>query len=128
MGRLVPEADGFLPAFVAALRLLSDAEEEEVVFDGRADAARLVLLEFMPGARVLVIPPEDVIADRLGQFAADPAAGGDQLRIARMVFRLAPALDHAYLHGRIQDETDWRLPWERVRRWLTDEDDTISRP
>ena len=203
MGRLVPEADGFLPAFVAALRLLSDAEEEVAaasqprpvlvggaavelwttgrylsgdldlltpdtsaieaallargfrredrqgwlrrglyhpelcfgiefvsgqLFDGRADAARLVLLEFMPGARVLVIPPEDVIADRLGQFAADPAAGGDQLRIARMVFRLAPALDHAYLHGRIQDETDWRLPWERVRRWLTDEDVTISRP
>lgn len=203
MGRLVPEADGFLPEFVAALMLLAEAEEEVAanahprpilvggaavelwttgrylsgdldllapdtiaieaallargfrredrdgwlrgglyhpelcigvefvsgqLFDGRADSARLVLLEVAPGMRVLVIPPEDVIADRLGQFAANPAASIDQLRIARMMLRLAPISDKDYLLRRVQDETGLRLTFDRLQEWLTDDRAALPRP
>jgi len=51
-----------------------------------------------------VIPPEDVIADRLGQHAA--ASGNDrtQLVLAQMVYALAVNIDVAYLLQRVNDE------------------------
>jgi hypothetical protein len=74
-----------------------------VLFDGLADRARIRLVE-TAGGNIRVIPPEDVIADRLGQYAADRQHGQGQLALARMVFRLAAGCDFAYLLTRVRQE------------------------
>ena len=48
---------------------------------------------------------EDLIADRMGQYAFDPAAMGDRLAQALTLYRLAGNLDRDYLSKRIRQET-----------------------
>lgn len=50
-----------------------------------------------------VISVEDLIADRMGQFASGSAP--EMLGQARVLFRLYPDLDHTYLDRRIREET-----------------------
>ncbi len=105
MGRVGDDA-GFPPDFIAALHtgyllrglyhpslgigieFLSDQ-----LFEGRSDRSGLRRVDVGDGTQVLAIPPEDVIADRLGQHAA--ASGNDrtQLVLAQMVYALAGNID-----------------------------------
>lgn len=74
------------------------------LFDGRADRSRLIRVLFQ-GAKGIVIPSfEDMIADRLGQYAASNQRDPSRLAQARLLFRLAEDLDLGYLHSRITDE------------------------
>ena len=72
-------------------------------FDGRADTARIKLISVGPDSTLNVAPIEDMIADRLGQFAASP---NDQrpLRQAKLLYRLSDTLDAAYLARRVEEE------------------------
>lgn len=72
-------------------------------FDGRADVARLKLVSIGPDSTLTVAPVEDMIADRLGQFAAAPHDRGP-LRQAKLLYRLSDALDLDYLTKRVRDE------------------------
>ena len=47
---------------------------------------------------------EDMIADRLGQHAVDRSPDSPLLQQARLLFRLAVALDLEYLERRVAEE------------------------
>lgn len=72
--------------------------------DGTVDYRRLVLVEGLgPGEPLVMIPVEDLIADRMGQFASGTAP--ELLEQARLLLALHPAADLAYLERRIRHET-----------------------
>jgi hypothetical protein len=71
---------------------------------GGLDPARLRLVQPVgETARFRIVAIEDIIADRMGQFASGtaPEMGGQ----AAMLLRLYPDLDHTYLERRIREET-----------------------
>jgi hypothetical protein len=76
------------------------------LFEGRTDQKRLQLVEVEDGgdARVIFPPPEDLIADRLGQYASDPTCREDMWEQARLLALLAENLDLAYLRRRAVEE------------------------
>ncbi|RIV81241.1 hypothetical protein [Pelagerythrobacter aerophilus] len=71
--------------------------------DGAADPATLVLVENTGAGAFVVISVEDLIADRMGQYASRSAP--DRLAQARTLFALQSSLDRAYLDRRIREET-----------------------
>ena len=71
---------------------------------GGIDPSRLRVVAFAgEAARFRIVSVEDLIADRMGQFASGTAA--EMLGQARALFRLYPDLDCAYLGRRIGEET-----------------------
>jgi hypothetical protein len=93
------------------------------LFDGLADRNRIVLVRLDAEAAIRVIPPEDAIADRLGQYSSNPAAEGRQRELAAMVFRLASPCDLAYLLRRAREEmVEPHLSEHALLRLLSDED------
>jgi hypothetical protein len=75
------------------------------LFDGRADRTRLIRVLFQ-GSKGIVIPSfEDMIADRLGQYAASNQCDHSRLAQAQLLFRLADDLDLGYLQARVADES-----------------------
>ncbi len=89
------------------------------LFDGLADRDRLIRLAISDGNRIVVIPPEDVIADRLGQQAA--ASGNDetQLSLARLVYSLVKGVDETYLLRRVAEETGEPVSLSGLKRLLS---------
>lgn len=73
------------------------------LFDGRADPERLIRLTARDGS--IVVPSiEDLIADRLGQFAVASASDESRLNQARALLRMAKGIDRHYLTRRIVEE------------------------
>lgn len=70
--------------------------------DGNFDAATLVLVENTGEGAFVVISAEDLIADRMGQYASGSAP--DRLAQARTLFGLQSSLDLDYLARRIAEE------------------------
>jgi hypothetical protein len=71
---------------------------------GGIDPARLRLVApVAETARFQIISVEDLIADRMGQYASGSAP--DMLGQAQALLRLSPGLDRAYLDARIRQET-----------------------
>jgi hypothetical protein len=93
------------------------------LFDGNADPERLRLVTIGPGSQVLVIPVEDVIADRLGQYAANPAGSRALLRQAVLACSLAVEIDRSYLDARIKTETVGTLDLARFDELAAHEND-----
>jgi len=89
------------------------------LFDGRSDRRRLRSVDVGDGKKIVVIPPEDVIADRLGQDAAASGSDRRQLVLARMVYQLAQDLDAAYLLRRVADETGVSVTDTELRELLS---------
>jgi hypothetical protein len=73
------------------------------LLDGLADTGRVRLIEFEPDGALAVISLEDMIADRMGQYASGTAP--EMLGQARILFALHPDADLAYLERRIREET-----------------------
>lgn len=76
----------------------------EVPMDGNVDAAHVRLVQ-PEGETALfrVISVEDLIADRMGQYASGTAP--DRREQARILLALHPDADIAYLEGRIREES-----------------------
>ena len=55
------------------------------------------------GGKVAILSVEDLIADRVGQFASGTAR--DRIDQARTLFQLHSTLDRVYLERRIREET-----------------------
>ena len=71
-------------------------------FDGYADRSRVQIVRF--GDSKVAIPPlEDMIADRLGQYGANPN-DPRSLNQAKLLYRLGPNIDLDYLKKRVNDE------------------------
>lgn len=76
----------------------------EVPMDGNVPRDMLVLVEnFTDEGDFVLISVEDLIADRMGQWASGTAA--DRLDQARKLFVLHPSIDRVYLDRRIREET-----------------------
>ena len=72
--------------------------------DGNIDDRRMVLVDGLAAdAAFVIVPVEDLIADRMGQFASGSAP--DMLGQARILYLLHPDLDMPYLERRIRHET-----------------------
>ncbi|WP_234419357.1 hypothetical protein [Sphingomonas sp. EC-HK361] len=74
-----------------------------VLLDGAADRERVRIFTLGKDGIVAVIALEDMIADRLGQYASGTAP--EMLQQARLLFALSDRLDLAYLECRIHQET-----------------------
>jgi hypothetical protein len=76
------------------------------LFEGRTDVnrLRLVMVDEAGDAKVLFPPPEDMIADRPGQYASDPRGRDDMLAQARLLASFAVGLDVAYPRRRVAEE------------------------
>ena len=73
------------------------------LLDGLADRTRVRVLELGADGSVAVIAPEDIIADRMGQYASGSAP--EMLGQARALFSLCDGLDLHYMDKRIREET-----------------------
>jgi len=73
------------------------------LLDGLADRERIVLIDFGDDGSAAVIAREDMIADRMGQYASGTAP--EMLGQARMLYALHSDIDRAYLARRISEET-----------------------
>ena len=72
--------------------------------DGAVDTAHIALIEnFGEGARFAIIAVEDLIADRMGQFASGAAPA--MRAQARELLALHPDADLGYLEERVRYET-----------------------
>jgi hypothetical protein len=93
------------------------------LFDGNADQERLRIVTIDPTSHVLVIPVEDVIADRLGQYTSNPTAGRALLWQAALAWSLATEIDRPYLDKRIRTETLGTFDLARFEELAAHEDD-----
>lgn len=76
----------------------------DVPMDGNVDAAHIRLVRPIgDGGLFRVISVEDLIADRMGQYASGTAR--DRLDQARILLALHPDADMAYLDRRIREES-----------------------
>lgn len=86
------------PGFKLGFEVVSD-----VLLDGLADRERVQVVELAPDGAVAVIAPEDIIADRMGQYASGSAP--EMLGQACVLFALCEGLEMAYMERRIREET-----------------------
>lgn len=75
----------------------------DCLLDGMADRDMVQVIELGDDGSVAVIAPEDMIADRMGQFASGSAP--EMLAQARALFAICEALDMDYMERRIREET-----------------------
>lgn len=73
------------------------------LLDGLADRQRVVLIDVDTDGVAAIISVEDIIADRMGQFASGTAP--EMLEQARRLFILHSDVDRAYLDRRVREET-----------------------
>lgn len=75
-----------------------------VPMDGGFDRDTLVLIDsFSDDGKFVIISVEDLIADRMGQYASGTAA--DRIDQAKILFSLHANLDRVYLARRLKEET-----------------------
>jgi hypothetical protein len=76
------------------------------LFEGASDMSRLWIVDIDNGRRVAFPPPEDMIADRMGQYASTSSGVPEMLEQAIKLLQLAGPIDETYLDGRIKQETN----------------------
>jgi hypothetical protein len=82
--------------------------------EGAVDRKRIALVDVPNGAAFMILPVEDMIADRMGQYASGTAP--EMLRQATALLDLHPNLDDAYLDQRIRSETMGDYGLEDLRK------------
>ena len=73
------------------------------LLDGLADTELVQVIEISDHGDVAVISVEDLIADRMGQFASGSA--NEMFGQAKALFKLSKGLDRDYMDRRIRKET-----------------------
>lgn len=86
------------PAFQLGFEVVS-----RTLLDGMADRARVRMIDLGSDGSVSIISVEDMIADRMGQFASGSAP--DMRTQALGLFRLHPDADMDYMDTRIRYES-----------------------
>jgi len=82
--------------------------------DGNVDRDHVFLIEDVAdGESFAIISVEDLIADRMGQYASGTAR--DRLDQARDLFSLHPGIDLEYLEKRVREETSGDYGIEALR-------------
>ena len=75
------------------------------LFDGKSDTSKKIAIELRTDSELTLPAVEDLIADRLGQFAAQDGKSHHELvDQARPLFRLANGIDQDYLKRRVVED------------------------
>jgi hypothetical protein len=74
------------------------------LFEGRTDPQRIALLPVEDAGTIALAPIEDLIADRLGQYAGSGRRDSEMLEQARLLLQLAGTIDKEYLVRRVREE------------------------
>lgn len=76
------------------------------LFDNKSDKERGVAISFRAGSVLTIPATEDLIADRLGQYAAHTGGNAhfELVEQARAIFKLASGIDQVYLARRVAEE------------------------
>jgi len=89
------------------------------LFDGLADRKRIQTLRLSDKAFIPMVPPEDIIADRMGQYLADPQHGGPLLTQAKRVFIILESdINDDYLNRRLHDETAGEISLDAFKKLI----------
>lgn len=90
-----------------------------LLMDGRADLDRILIVEIGHDLSISLIPPEDLIADRLGQAFSVPFGRirEDMKDQGVILYLLAEKLDLDYLNRRIREETSGAADLGTLARW-----------
>jgi hypothetical protein len=75
------------------------------LFDGNADSSRVVVVQITEASDVAMVSVEDLIADRMGQFASTSEGVKAMLDQAIKLYQFAQYIDEPYLDARIRTET-----------------------
>lgn len=75
----------------------------DALLDGNADRGRVCLIDLGANGEAAIVSVEDMIADRMGQFASGTAP--EMLEQARRLFALHPEADLDYMERRIREES-----------------------
>lgn len=75
----------------------------DALLDGNADRGRVRLIDLGADGEAAIVSVEDMIADRMGQFASGTAP--EMLEQARRLFALHPEADLDYMERRIRKES-----------------------
>lgn len=75
----------------------------DTLLDGMADREMVQIVSLGEDGDIAVIAPEDIIADRMGQYASGSAP--EMLGQAQILFSLCEGLDLHYMDRRIKEET-----------------------
>ena len=66
-----------------------------------------------------MVPPEDIIADRRGQYLADPQHGGPLLIQAKRVFVILESdINDDYINQRLHDKTAGEISLDAFKRLI----------
>ncbi len=76
-----------------------------LLMDASADSSRVVVVQISEASGVAMVSVEDLIADRMGQFASTPEGVKAMLDQATKLYEFAQHIDEAYLDTRIRTET-----------------------
>lgn len=87
------------------------------LMDGRADRRRIQVID-VDGAKLSVIPVEDLIADRMAQALDGRIIRKDMQNQAVRLYQLAESLDKVYLGSRIRTETGNEASLETLSGWV----------
>jgi len=74
----------------------------DTLLDGMADREMVQIVQMEDAGAIAVLSPEDMIADRMGQYASGTAP--EMLGQARALFAFCEALDMDYMERRISEE------------------------
>lgn len=97
-GRGVATRGWIHPDFKLGVEVVTDR-----LLDGLADRDMVQIIQLGDDGELAVIAPEDIIADRMGQYASGSAP--EMLGQARTLFALCDGLDMDYMQRRIAEET-----------------------
>lgn len=104
LGFVKPEGLGHTPlGWVHPTLRLGFEIVSATLYDGMTDCDRIVLIDLDADGEAAIIPVEDLIADRVGQYASGTAP--DMLEQARSLLRLHPDADRDYMDRRIRHES-----------------------
>ena len=114
LGFTKPEGIGHTPlGWIHPELMLGFEVVSSTLLDGAADRGRVVLIDLGTDGQAAIISVEDIIADRMGQFASGTAP--DMLDQAKKLFALHADADLDYLEDHIRHESAGEYGVENLR-------------
>lgn len=93
------------------------------LMDGNADRTRIKVINIRHDRSLKIIPPEDLIADRVAQAVSTGVPDRRMVAQAVLLYRLVLGLDEDYLDKRIRFETGDDAGLATLRMWAEDSAD-----
>lgn len=113
-----PRRGVFHPGLGMGVEVVSGA-----LMDGQADRARIKVINIGHDRSFKIIPPEDLIADRMAQAVSTRIPDQRMVAQAVLLYRLVQNLDEDYLDKRVKFETGADAGLAILRMWAEENAD-----